>query len=68
MYADGEVTVPLRAEVGLLTRNIKIRGNKNPQWNEVIEACPEGFNTGILLNIKYMSNFQIKNNYRMNNF
>ena len=51
MYGDGEATVPLRAEVGLLTRNIKIRGNNDPQWNEVIEACPEGFNTGILLNV-----------------
>ncbi|KAJ8389419.1 hypothetical protein AAFF_G00119570 [Aldrovandia affinis] len=35
-----------RAEVGLLTRNIVVRGSNNTEWNDRIEACPEGFNTG----------------------
>ncbi|TKS89105.1 Fibrocystin-L Polycystic kidney and hepatic disease 1-like protein 1 [Collichthys lucidus] len=35
-----------RAEVGLLTRNIVVRGSQNQEWNDKIEACPDGFNTG----------------------
>ncbi|CAG2205079.1 unnamed protein product [Mytilus edulis] len=35
-----------RAEVGLLTRNIVLRGERDRQWTEVIAACPAGFNTG----------------------
>ncbi|XP_011607160.2 fibrocystin-L isoform X2 [Takifugu rubripes] len=35
-----------RAEVGLLTRNIVVRGSQNQEWNKEIEACPDGFNTG----------------------
>ncbi|XP_058475058.1 PKHD1 like 1, tandem duplicate 1 [Solea solea] len=35
-----------RAEVGVLTRNILVRGSQNMEWNDVIEACPDGFNTG----------------------
>ncbi|XP_040908783.1 LOW QUALITY PROTEIN: PKHD1 like 1, tandem duplicate 1 [Toxotes jaculatrix] len=35
-----------RAEVGLLTRNIVVRGSQNQEWNDRIEACPDGFNTG----------------------
>ncbi|XP_053571903.1 fibrocystin-L [Bombina bombina] len=35
-----------RAEVGLLTRNIVIRGSNNNEWNDHIEACPDGFDTG----------------------
>ncbi|KAM9839131.1 PKHD1 like 1, tandem duplicate 1 [Aulostomus maculatus] len=35
-----------RAEVGLLTRNIVVRGSQNEEWNDKIEACPDGFNTG----------------------
>ncbi|XP_035537797.1 PKHD1 like 1, tandem duplicate 1 [Morone saxatilis] len=35
-----------RAEVGVLTRNIVVRGSQNQEWNDKIEACPEGFNTG----------------------
>uniref|UniRef100_A0A8C5F806 PKHD1 like 1, tandem duplicate 1 n=1 Tax=Gadus morhua TaxID=8049 RepID=A0A8C5F806_GADMO len=48
------VSVPLpggkvlegRAEVGLLTRNVVVRGSQSMDWAEKIEACPEGFNTG----------------------
>ena len=39
-------TLEARAEVGLLTRNIVIRGSNNPQWHDKIEACPDGFDTG----------------------
>uniref|UniRef100_A0A3P9KTK4 Polycystic kidney and hepatic disease 1 (autosomal recessive)-like 1 n=1 Tax=Oryzias latipes TaxID=8090 RepID=A0A3P9KTK4_ORYLA len=35
-----------RAEVGLLTRNILVRGSQQQEWNDNIEACPDGFNTG----------------------
>ncbi|KAI7798962.1 putative fibrocystin-L [Triplophysa rosa] len=35
-----------RAEVGLLTRNIVIRGSNNQEWNDQIPACPDGLNTG----------------------
>uniref|UniRef100_A0A3P8VF56 PKHD1 like 1, tandem duplicate 2 n=1 Tax=Cynoglossus semilaevis TaxID=244447 RepID=A0A3P8VF56_CYNSE len=34
-----------RAEVGLLTRNIVVRGSQHVEWNDKIEACPDGFNT-----------------------
>ncbi|KAM9418291.1 LOW QUALITY PROTEIN: PKHD1 like 1, tandem duplicate 2 [Salvelinus alpinus] len=43
-HLDVSVTVPDgtvfegRADVGLLTRNIVVRGSKNPKWNDQIEA------------------------------
>ena len=36
-----------RAEVGLLTRNILLRGLRDPQWSDVIEECAAGFNPGM---------------------
>ena len=42
---DGE-TMDVRAEVGLLTRNVVFRGSENEGWDDVIEACPNGFDTG----------------------
>ncbi|MEE6507574.1 hypothetical protein FKM82_026763 [Ascaphus truei] len=42
---DGTV-FEARAEVGLLTRNIVVRGSDNMEWNDTIEACADGFNTG----------------------
>ncbi|KAL3885610.1 hypothetical protein ACJMK2_025660 [Sinanodonta woodiana] len=42
---DG-VQVEFRAEVGLLTHNVVVRGNSDPAWNDIIEACPAGFDTG----------------------
>lgn len=44
---DGTV-FEARAEVGLLTRNILIRGSENVEWNDKIPSCPDGFDTGIL--------------------
>ncbi|XP_037651430.1 PKHD1 like 1, tandem duplicate 1 [Sebastes umbrosus] len=35
-----------RAEVGLLTRNIVVRGSQHQEWDDTIEACPAGFDTG----------------------
>ncbi|XP_076610974.1 PKHD1 like 1, tandem duplicate 1 [Chaetodon auriga] len=35
-----------RAEVGLLTRNIVVRGSQQEEWNDQIEACPDGFVPG----------------------
>ncbi|KAM6974364.1 PKHD1 like 1, tandem duplicate 1, partial [Tautogolabrus adspersus] len=42
----GGKTFEARAEVGLLTRNVVVRGSNNKEWNTEIEACPDGFNTG----------------------
>ena len=39
--------IQMIGEVGLLSRNIKFRGNNNPLWHEEIEACPDGFDTGM---------------------
>ncbi|XP_062574409.1 fibrocystin-L-like [Saccostrea cucullata] len=38
--------VDFRAEVGMLSRNIIVRGDSNPEFVEKIEACPDGFDTG----------------------
>lgn len=35
-----------RAEIGILTRNILIRGSDSVEWNSKIPACPDGFDTG----------------------
>ena len=55
-YTHLGVAVPLpdgtlfqaRAEVGLLTRNILVRGSTNSEWSDQVKACPSGFNTGTL--------------------
>ncbi|CAH1789358.1 unnamed protein product [Owenia fusiformis] len=44
-FSDGTV-IEFRAEVGLLSRSITVRGSNNPQWHDTIEACPDGFNPG----------------------
>nr|XP_055075552.1 fibrocystin-L-like [Misgurnus anguillicaudatus] len=41
----GGTVFEARAEVGLLTRNIVVRGSNNQEWNDLIPACPAGFNT-----------------------
>lgn len=43
---ENGAVLEMRAEVGILSRNIKFRGSNNPEWNDVIEACPEGFDNG----------------------
>ncbi|XP_068094022.1 fibrocystin-L-like isoform X1 [Hyperolius riggenbachi] len=43
--ADGTV-FDARAEVGVLTRNILVRGSTNVEWSDTIAACPDGFDTG----------------------
>ena len=43
----GEHTVETRAEVGLLTRNIKVRGNKNFEFIEELPACEDSFETSM---------------------
>ncbi|XP_064634221.1 fibrocystin-L-like [Lineus longissimus] len=42
---DGTI-VDIKAEVGLLSRNVVIRGFDDPQWNVKIEKCPKGFHSG----------------------
>ncbi|XP_053388767.1 fibrocystin-L-like isoform X2 [Mercenaria mercenaria] len=38
--------VEMRAEVGLLSRNVIVRGNEDPQWNDEIKPCTAGFQFG----------------------
>ncbi|XP_066271366.1 fibrocystin-L-like [Branchiostoma lanceolatum] len=45
-FPEAGKVVETRGEVGLLTRNVVFRGNNNAAWNDVIEACPAGFDTG----------------------
>ncbi|KAK7084669.1 Fibrocystin-L [Halocaridina rubra] len=54
----GGRVIETRAEVGLLTRNVKIRGNINSDFSEVIEACdetwkPDQFDTQSCFNGRY---------------
>lgn len=44
---DGQ-QVEFRAEVGLLTRNVVVRGSDNKEWHDEIEKCEAGFDTGEL--------------------
>ncbi|CAK8682970.1 unnamed protein product [Clavelina lepadiformis] len=43
---DDGTKVELRAEVGLLSRNVVFRGTNDVAWNDEIEACETGFQTG----------------------
>jgi hypothetical protein len=43
----GSTTIDLRAEVGLLSHNVLFQGSVTPTFNQVIPACPVGFNPGI---------------------
>ena len=38
--------IETRGEVGLLTRNVVVKGSKHDQWNDVIKSCPEEFEPG----------------------
>ncbi|XP_078395885.1 PKHD1 like 1, tandem duplicate 1 [Cetorhinus maximus] len=42
----GGIVFEARAEVGLLTRNIVVRGSNHLEWSDQIEPCPDGFDTG----------------------
>lgn len=39
--------VDFRAEVGMVSRNVVVRGDSNQEFVEKIEACPDGFDTGM---------------------
>ena len=43
---ENGVELPMRAEVGVLSRSIKFQGSDNMQWHDEIEACPDGFDNG----------------------
>ena len=43
---DGDITLETRAEVGLLTHNVVVRGSNLKDWNDKIEACPVDFEAG----------------------
>ncbi|XP_072025340.1 fibrocystin-L-like [Amphiura filiformis] len=40
------VSLETRAEVGLLTRNVVVRGSVHSEWTETIELCEAEFDTG----------------------
>ncbi|XP_067950538.1 fibrocystin-L-like [Watersipora subatra] len=42
----GGHTLEMRAEVALLSRNVRVVGSRDIQWSDEIEACPDGFDTG----------------------
>ncbi|XP_067950949.1 fibrocystin-L-like [Watersipora subatra] len=42
----GGHTLEMRAEVALLSRNVRVIGSRDIQWSDEIEACPDGFDTG----------------------
>jgi hypothetical protein len=42
----GGRVVETSAEVGLLTRNVVVRGNRNTEWDRVVEDCQQGFDPG----------------------
>ena len=44
----GGVTLETRAEVGLLTRNVVVRGSVQEDWTENIPACETEFDTSKL--------------------
>ncbi|CAF3294041.1 unnamed protein product [Rotaria sp. Silwood2] len=41
-------TIEIRAEVGLLSHNVVFQGSITETWNDTIEACPAGFNPGMI--------------------
>ena len=41
--SNGKEELPLKAEVGLLSRNVVFEGSVNDEWTEAIEACPRNF-------------------------
>ena len=43
----GQYNLEARAEVGLLTHNVVVRGVNNKEWGDTIKACPQGFDTGM---------------------
>ena len=53
----GGHTVEMRAEVGLLTHNVVVRGSIHNQWNDVIEKCEAGFDTGKAVTACWMTSF-----------
>ena len=48
------VLVEIRGEVGLLTHNVVVRGNRETQWDENIEPCHTGFSAGVFTFVFYM--------------
>jgi hypothetical protein len=44
---DGRL-IRMRAEVGLLTRNVVIRGNDDTQWHDKIQHCGIEYKSGTL--------------------
>jgi hypothetical protein len=59
LSVGGKHTLETRAEVGLLTRNVVVRGSTHAEWTEKIEACQEGFNTGDFLPYDYDISFSL---------
>lgn len=43
----GGYELEMRAEVGLLSRNVRVMGARDTQWSDDIVACRDGFDTGM---------------------
>ena len=44
----------IRAEVGLLSRNILFVGKGDPTWNHEIPECPGGFDPGKIIHYNFL--------------
>ena len=47
-FSDCHSSLEVRAEVGLLTHNVLVRGDGDVAWEVEIPACPKGFDPGTL--------------------
>ena len=46
VFTEGGVNFEMRGEVGLLTRNIKINGKRNTEFDFEIDECDRDFDSG----------------------
>ena len=49
-----QTDIELRAEVGLLTHNVKVEGKGHSDFEVTIPACEAGFNPGRVAYLTYM--------------
>ena len=46
VFTDGGVNFEMRGEVGLLSRNVKVNGKRNTQFDYEIDKCDRDFDSG----------------------
>ena len=57
METIGSHTFEYRAEVGMYSRNILFQGYSDPQWNDKIKECENGFDLGMILIVIFQNHF-----------